>query len=335
MAYTPRTQGETDYIQDFISNQAAIEDYKRSRGGSYEDAYQAVTGRPWVEGRSVKVKGGQPEMTKDRTVGSILGKYVLPSAAIAATAFGIPGLFPGLISGGGAGAAGTAGGLLPNAALPGTASAMLSGAPSAAGGVSSRFLGDARSRVGGRAGDIISRVVGGAGAGIAGATAAAADNRAAELKAAIEQEKLRQRQQEQYEQQLIARAQEDRTSLTDAFLKSAQAQQLISATPYRPSMVSQMPGAIPSAIPSFGTGPAMPSQEMRGNAQSIYDMMVKRVTGGSQLPPLLPPSPYTNDPSLLRPRPGERIGGWLGPVLGIIGGINQLPPGGNPPRRTT
>lgn len=91
-----------------------IQAYKQQRGGDLEGAFQAITGTPWPEGRSVKLgRGGIPEMTKDRTVKSVLGKYVVPIAAGALTAgFGIPALMAGggaAAAGGGAGAAGAAG----------------------------------------------------------------------------------------------------------------------------------------------------------------------------------------------------------------------------------
>lgn len=72
---------EQDFLDRFRKRQSEIEDYKNTHGGDLEGAYQAVTGEPWPSGRSVKIKNGVPQMTKDRTVKSVLGKYVVPAAA--------------------------------------------------------------------------------------------------------------------------------------------------------------------------------------------------------------------------------------------------------------
>ncbi len=152
------SQGDEDqYVQDFIANQAAIEQYKRANGGDLEHAYQAVTGKPWPAGRSVKIKHGTAEMTKDRTVKSVLGKYVAPIAAGVAAPFILP-LIAGAGGAGGAALAsgtgltvptvsGTAGGLLGatgtigGMALPastlgaGTAAATAAGTAAATGGL--------------------------------------------------------------------------------------------------------------------------------------------------------------------------------------------------------
>jgi hypothetical protein len=115
MAYTLNSakdsRGDEDqFVADFNKNFAAIEAYKRQRGGDYESAYQAVTGKSWPSGRSVKAKGGVGQMTKDRTVKSVLGKYVAPIGAGALTALTLGGAAPALAGlFGGGGAAGGAG----------------------------------------------------------------------------------------------------------------------------------------------------------------------------------------------------------------------------------
>ena len=101
------------YVEDFNKNRAAIEAYKRQHGGDLEGAYRAVTGRPWPSGRSVKISNGRPEMTKDRTVGSVLGKYVAPIGAGALTALTLGGGAPvlaGVLGGGGTAGGAAAGG---------------------------------------------------------------------------------------------------------------------------------------------------------------------------------------------------------------------------------
>ena len=71
-----------------------IEGYKRQFGGDLEGAFQKVTGTPWPQGRSVKISGGMPQMTKDRTFKSVLGKYIAAPAAIGLTAAFAPGALP-------------------------------------------------------------------------------------------------------------------------------------------------------------------------------------------------------------------------------------------------
>lgn len=102
MAYTLNSakdsQGdEGQFIADFRKNQGSILAYQQQNGGDLEGAYQKVTGKPWPAGRSVKMSKGVPEMTKDRTVKSVLGKYVAPIAAAAAAPYLLP-----LLAGGGA-----------------------------------------------------------------------------------------------------------------------------------------------------------------------------------------------------------------------------------------
>lgn len=82
------------YMEVFNRLRPQIEAYKQQHGGDLEGAFGAVTGTPWPEGRSVKISHGVPEMTKDRTIGSVLGKFVAAPAAIAATSIFAPGALP-------------------------------------------------------------------------------------------------------------------------------------------------------------------------------------------------------------------------------------------------
>lgn len=107
MSYKPSSPEEQAFMQDFMSNMPAIQQFQaKYPKESLEGAYQKVTGKPWMGGRSVKMHNGQPEMTKDRTVKSVLGKYVAPAALGAASIFAGPEIMALLGSGGGAGAAG-------------------------------------------------------------------------------------------------------------------------------------------------------------------------------------------------------------------------------------
>lgn len=75
------------FMDQFQKRLPDILRYKREHGGDLEGAFQQVTGTPWPAGRSVKMNDGQPEMTKDRSVGSVLGKYVAPAGLAALAAF--------------------------------------------------------------------------------------------------------------------------------------------------------------------------------------------------------------------------------------------------------
>ena len=138
MAYTPTTS-EAQFVAQFEQNRPAIEAYKRAHGGDLEGAFRAVTGVPWPEGRSVKIDDGRPVMTKDRTVLSVLGKYVAPIAGAVAAPFVLPALAG---AGGAAGAAGAAGatttgitGPLAGLATYGPSGALLSAGTGAAAGI--------------------------------------------------------------------------------------------------------------------------------------------------------------------------------------------------------
>ena len=109
---------EHEFVAEFIRRQREIQAYKAKHGGDLESAFQAVTGVPWPKGRSVKIgRGGVPEMTKDRTLKSVLGKYVAPIGAAALTGLTLGGAAPtfGLFGGGAGGTAGAgaAGGVGP------------------------------------------------------------------------------------------------------------------------------------------------------------------------------------------------------------------------------
>lgn len=202
-----------------------------------------------------------------------------------------------------------------------TAGGLASGASAAGGGsVFSRFLGGAGKLFGGSKGEIIGNILGGAGRGISGATQASANNRGVALEAELEAERIRQTGKNDYERQLIARSQDDRDSLGDAWLRSNQAHRVLNNTGYTPASISQTPGSPASPIPMFdlGAGTRAPTEGQRSDAQGLYDQVQKRFSG-SQLPPLQPHVPYQNDPKYMNPGGGERIGNWLGPALTIFG----------------
>ena len=170
------------FLQEFTARQAEIEASKRQHGGDLEAAFQRVTGKPWPAGRSVKISHGVPEMTKDRTVRSVLGKVVLPAAAAALTGGAALGVGPlaGVFGAGAVGAAGTAGAAGTVAGTTGAAGTVAGTTAAAAPSLLSRVGGF----LAGNAGRIVD--VGRTAAGAAGA-AATQRNEEARLQAAIYQ----------------------------------------------------------------------------------------------------------------------------------------------------
>lgn len=123
MAYKISSPEEQAYVDLLNQNDQAIWNVHKQRNIPLEDAFQIVTGKPWLEGRSIKFVGGTKgntgngfEVTKDRTVKSVLGKYVAPIAGGALAALTAGGALPGLAAmfggGGGASAAGAGSTLL-------------------------------------------------------------------------------------------------------------------------------------------------------------------------------------------------------------------------------
>ena len=202
-----------------------------------------------------------------------------------------------------------------------SSTATTAGAKAGGGGFFSKFLGGAKKLLGGRGGDIIGGILDAAGTGIGRATQASATNRGVNIDAELEAQKLRQEQARDYQDALLKRSVDDRDSLTDAFTKSVQANRVLTDTGYKPAMLSQMPGQAATALPSFGTALPAPNAQQRGDAQALYDQIQKRLTGGSQLPPLAEPVPFQNNPALLKPGAGERIGNWLAPAMKVGGAI--------------
>src|SRR5688572_18963852 len=82
---------------------------------------------------------------------------------------------------------------------------------------------------------------------------ASASNRGAQIEAAIEQERLRQQQEQNYRDALVQREQEGRASATDAFKKLQQATYLMNRGDYSPASVTSQ--GKPMQLASFGFGP--------------------------------------------------------------------------------
>ncbi len=229
----------------------------------------------------------------------------------ALTAFGIPGVMPGLLGLGGAAA--------PGIPALGNVNSITSALGGGGGGLSGALSGIGKTL----GGDLAQRFMGAAGSGLAGASQASANNRGVALDAAMEQERLRQDQTNSYQDQLLRRSVDDRASLTDAFTKSVQANRVANTTGYTPPSLSMVPGQGPSTLPNFGTGMKAPTAQQSSDASALYNQISPRLYQGSQLPALAPPTPYTNDPNLLKAGAGEKIGSWLGPALSVAGAFRN------------
>jgi len=300
MAYTINSakdsQGnEQEFLDAFNQNLPAIAAYKQANGGDLEGAFQAVTGTPWPSGRSVKMKGSQGEMTKDRTVKSVMGKYVLPIAAGVAAPFVLPALL-----GGGASAAGASGlmadvgatmavpGTVGTAATLGTTAATTGGA-----GLLST-IGKKAAQYGGE------KLLSTAGAALTGNAKQDAANRGVGLEAGDVQERIRQ-----------SGRQLDLGERDDAWKKLNQSAYVQQYGGYQPATLN-MGSAGTNALPDFGIAPKASTPGQIAGADALQLKVLKRLQGGA-------PAPYTQDPKLLKPGLMEKIGNWTGPALTVAG----------------
>lgn len=282
---------EDKFMQAFNANLPKIMAYKQQHGGDLEGAFGAVMGTPWPAGRSVKVKNGAGEMTKDRTVKSVLGKYVALPAAIAATAAFAPGALPAI---GHAMASGAS-------ALTGIGGAA-GGAGGVAGGVGAispmAAFGAGSTAVGGGG---IMGALGGAGgfaklAGMAssmGKTAAA--NRGTALEASQVQDQIN-----------TSRGAEDRASQGDAWKRLQEA-----------SYLQNKKGGYANTanLPTFGTTtPFNADPAIAQGAGGMKDEVMRRLMGNSLLPQT------TNAAAMSKPGMFEKLMNVAGPAMAYMGG---------------
>lgn len=289
---------EQVFMTKFNARRAEIEKYKQAHGGDLEGAYASVTGEQWPAGRSVKISHGQPEMTKDRTVKSVLGKYVAPIGAGALTALTLGGAAPALATmfgGGGAAAAPVAGSsitggmsLMP-AALPAVVGAGTSTAGAVAGGGAlSTLAGLARKP----------NVLGGISKMITGGADASANNRGAALAANMDMDRLN-----------IDRNAENRASTGDAWRRLQQAAYMEHRTPYAKPAGSTMD------FSSMTHGASTPD-ELAG-ADAMKQEMLAQLKAGTSLPPATNVSQYT------QPGAMERLARYAGPAANIFSSMRS------------
>ena len=329
MAYTPNSMNangvnEGTFQELYTQNKEAIDAYVRAHPGGKdprEAAFKAVTGQPWPEGRGVNSSG---QMTKDRTVKSVLGKYVAPIAAGVAAPFALPAL---LGAGGAAGASGLAADVGSAMAVPGTVGT------AAGAGAGSTIAAIAGKAAAGKS--IMDRISGAmhgaapvAATAINAATQQAANNRGEKLKHEDEVARLKTPAQDAFERQLIARAEEDRNAEKDARARVTQDEYNINRKPLvAPTIQSNVAGVKPQQLTNWGIGrTAGPTQNEIAGLTSDRDRARDRLMAGSSLPPVmnLANDPYYTQPSAnLNPGKMERIGQIAGPAISIWDKISK------------
>ena len=327
MAYTINSAkdsagDEDQYVEAARQRQAEIQAYKAANGGDLEGAFKAVTGTPWPEGRSLKIGKSGPEMTKDRTVKSVLGKYVLPIAAAAATPF-VPGLLPAVMQG-----LSSAGGAVSGAvsSLAGAGKNMLSGTgllqgvgagggPGPAPGGGSLLAGLGRRLMG----DAGSRLLGAAGNALTAGSANSAANRGEQLKASDYEQYLREDQAAGDMKRRVDAEKSNRDSGVSAFRDMQAASYVKNRTQ------DWAPGTTASGVKlgDYGTGYKASTPEMVANATAYESEVSKRLQGGPTIATPAPLVPYTQDEKLLNPSGAEKYGGIAGAGLSTLQRLMQ------------
>lgn len=345
---------EREFQDLYTKNRTAIEAWAKANPhvkDPREAGFQAITGQPWPSGRSVN---GSGQMTKDRTVKSVLGKYVAPIAAGVAAPFILPALLGGGAAGGAAAAGGGAGAAGAGAAGAGTLGAVTGGGATgllASSGIplaysagaaipSAAALGSSVAGAGGAglmgtiasqaakkaAGSAVSRIADAAGTGVNEATATAAHNRGTKLSYEQEQERLRQSASDDFQRQLIAREVENRAGTKDAMDRLQSASYNAQRKPYvPPTITSNVAGVKPQTVTDFGIGRTNgPTADEMAAYQAQINQSRDRLMSGSQLPALEDPTKrpfFTQLNPNLNPGLMERIGQYAGPALGTYGQI--------------
>jgi hypothetical protein len=309
MSYQDKaTAEELAYLEAFRQHQAEIIAYKAQHGGDLEGAFQKVTGVPWPQNRSVKLTNGAPEITADRTFKSVMGRYVAPIAAGVAGGFALPALLGG-------GAAAGAGGAASGAAAAGGAGAAGTAATVATAAGASKSVWDRLRDISGN--PLVGTAVGAAGKALEGTAAGAAHNRGVELDANIENAKLKQQAERDYDNANIARSADDRAGQKSAW-------EMLNHAAY----VANAPKDLNTTkLSPYSKSIAGPGDDARAGASALMgqtrdDLMSGRfrTNGGAPLP-----MPQRTGADVTIPRPGafERIGGILGPVFTGVGGVAQ------------
>lgn len=289
---------EDQFVARFNQNLPAIQAYKQQNGGAWEDAYQAVMKQPWPEGRSVKLNNGQAEMTKDRTVKSVLGKYVALPAGIAAGGYlAAPAIAGALGAGGAAAGGGVVGGGLGTGALAAGATIPGAGMVSGVGGAS-LLGGGAGSVLAGLGKTAMSKAAsGGVSDAMSAASQSMASNRGAKTAGMLDE-------QDAFETQMLNREREKRRAQAGA---------------YRSSMVGNLnesftPSVRPAGVPGSY---APPNDESRLAGGEIYGQGMRRLLQPDLVNQQAPP-PLNRLNLPLDPSKGESALGWGSMLAGLL-----------------
>ena len=269
-------------------------------------------------------------------LGGLLGSSTVVPGAVGASgsaASGIPGASLGAAGFGGAGAAGsgissatlgaggfaggagaTGSGILGATVAPGTFAAGAGGVGAAAGSAAAAGGGSSLlSKIANYAKD--PDVLGAIGSGLSAGADTAAHNRGVNMSAEETAQMIRMRQDQQYRDAMVQRAQEGRASGSDAWRKLNSAEYVAGRTSdYTPR----------EGLPSYGFGPKASTPAQIAAAAAQRDEAMGRLQGGNPLPAPTAPTPFefqTQGPGMF-----ERIAGIAGPGLSFWGGLSRLAP---------
>lgn len=303
---------EASFQNLYTQNKEAIDAYVRAHSGGKdprEAAFKAITGLDWPAGRGVNSKGA---MTADRTVKSVLGKYVAPIAAGALTAgFALPALAGG----------GTVAGYGIPSGLTAASEGMSIAAPTAF-GLGGTAAATTAATAGRSAWDrlrgFVSPVAGAGGSALTSVSDAQANNRGVQLEADIARAQLDQQAERDTNSANISRSQDDRAGQKSAW-------DMLNHAAY----VKDAPANLNTTNLSTYSRPiAGPSAEARQGATSLTeqtrdDLMSGRfrTNGGA---PLDMPQRVGTGVTVLQPGALERWGGALGTGLTAWDRLKQL-----------
>ncbi len=241
-------------------------------------------------------------------------------AAIAVTAFGIPGVMPGMLSGMGGAAGGAAGamqsGQMVNGVLTGVGAGGAAGyAPAAAalaGGGSAAATGGALSKIGGMLGGKGTALLGAAGKMLGAGASGAAHNRGVQFDADIARAQLEQQAERDYSSATIAREEEGRA-------KQGNAWEMMNRAAY----VQDAPTNLNKTNLSTYSKPlAGPNEGQRTAATGMFEQMSKQLAEGNTMEM---PRRVGTDVSIKQPGLFEKWGGMIAPGLTAWDRLNQEP----------
>lgn len=171
----------------------------------------------------------------------------------------------------------------------------------------------------------IGDLLGAGGAGIAGASASAANNRGNQFEGQIGLAKLL-ADRDQAQQQLNLNADNSFTSNAIARQKSGDDSAQNAWRKLLSAQHTLSPGMAPQNAGPYNMAQRMPTDAERTGAEALSGEVMGRLQGGNPIAPVertnvnLGYDPLsTIEPNLLKAGTGEKLGGWLAPILTYLG----------------